>query len=471
MSTGGSLQRRRKRSAGAFALAVAACLLALFAAPAASEGATANLVSNPSFESGVDGWYGYDLSTLSRNTSWAAAGSASLRVSGAVASSAGDYVVVGTDAMPVRPGISYTASAQVDVNAVPAGEATYLQIFWLDANGQPLTNATTSAAGLGGDALTLEARAPTSAYGAQVRIFSYSKLGERWTTYVDDVHLAPTPLDWKRPSLVSPTTVTLGTGFTETDLDPNQDYIVKLPSTTKVGGTVLVGGHNVVIVGGSITIPKGTESDFERSAIYVKEATGTVHIEGVLIDGSGGGEFDGVAINAPEAIVQLQNMRIVGVRGGYDSVHADVVQPWGGVKDLRIDRLSGASNYQGLTIKPDLGPIGSTEIYETDLTATTQGTVDRGGHMLWLTSGVDTCSTGATTLSEVFVQPRPGKTLNSAVWPQHNLLSCPAVGTTSIGWPALPVTGAVQKGSPPEGSFVPAGVAGTAYHSPGYLGG
>jgi hypothetical protein len=284
---------------------------------------------------------------------------------------------------------------------------------------------------------------------------------------------APTgALRWAPPALVEPKTITLGTGYTHTTLPTNRDYIVKLPPTKKVGGTWIDGGHNVVIVGGYITVPPGgsSASTNETTALSIKGATGTVHVEGVLIDGSGGGEFDGVTINAPLATVQLENLRIVGVQGSYDKVHADVVQPWGGVKDLRIDRLTGRSNYQGLTLKPDLGAIGSAELEEVDVTATTEGTVDRGGHMLWLTRGLDTCETFPATLSNVFVTPRPGMQLSGAVWPQKNFSgTCPASGSkTALGWTALPVLGNVQLGPPASGSYVPAGAAGLNYQSPGY---
>jgi hypothetical protein len=281
-----------------------------------------------------------------------------------------------------------------------------------------------------------------------------------------------TTLRWAPPTLVEPKTITLGTGYTHTILPTNRDYIVKLPATKKVGGTWIDGGHNVVIVGGYLTVPQGSSSAStnETTALSIKGATGTVHVEGVLIDGTGGGEFDGVTINAPEATVQLENLRIVGVRGGYEKVHADVVQPWGGVKDLRIDRLTGRSNYQGLTLNPDLGTIGSAELEEVDVTATTEGTVDRGGHMLWLTRGVDTCTTYPITMSNVFVTPRPGKQLAGSVWPQVNFkLGCPASGTKSLlGWPALPVSGNIQLGPPSSGNYVPSGLAGLSYVSPGY---
>jgi hypothetical protein len=154
------------------------------------------------------------------------------------------------------------------------------------------------------------------------------------------------PLRWAPPTLVEPKTIVLGTGYTHTTLATNRDYIIKLPATKKVGATWIDGGRNVVVIGGHLTIPPTSFSPAtnEATALSIKGATGTVHVEGVLIDGSAGGEFDAVTVNAPEATVQLENLRIVGVRGCNEKIHADVVQPWGGVKNLRINRLTGRSS-------------------------------------------------------------------------------------------------------------------------------
>lgn len=296
---------------------------------------------------------------------------------------------------------------------------------------------------------------------------------EEESSFLTNTVTAPAgTLRWAPPPLVEPKTITLGTGYTHTALATNRDYIIKLPTTKKVGGTWIDGGRNVVIVGGYITVPKTNFSAAtnEATALSIKGVTGTVHVEGVLIDGSGGGEFDAVTINAPEATIQLENLRIVGVHGCNEKIHADVVQPWGGVKDLRIDRLTGRSKCQGLTIKPDLGTIGSAELDEVDLTGVKEENVTRGGHLFWLTRGLTTCETYPMALTNVYVTPQPGKTLGAAVWPQANSSwGCPASGTKSfLGWPTLPLTGGVQLGPPSTGSYVPAGVAGLSYRSPGY---
>lgn len=262
-------------------------------------------------------------------------------------------------------------------------------------------------------------------------------------------------LRWPKPTLVNPITVRLGTGYTHTTLSTTQDYIVKLPSTKKYGGTWIEGGHNIVIVGGSVTIPATvTEATTaKRAAIYLKGATGTVHIQGVLIDGAGGAQMDGIDIAAPQATVQLQYDRVVNIRGGQSSWHGDDVQPWGGVRALRIDHFTGSSNFDGLFLDPTYGPIGSVTLSNTNMVATTTPTLDGGGAMLWTNTDLSVCTTYPVSLSNVWIEPRPGWSLAGAVWP-HIL-------ATYGGCPG--VTGYLYKGIPPTGSFVPAGSVGLGY--------
>jgi hypothetical protein len=281
------------------------------------------------------------------------------------------------------------------------------------------------------------------------------------------------PLRWAPPQLSDPLQVDLGDGYTETHLDPTQDAVINLPDTVKRGGVTIDGGHDVVLVGGAIAIPADTEpgaaNDAQRRGIYIRGATGTVHVEGVLITGSGTTEFDGVDINAPRATVQLENLRIGGVHGRFGAFHGDVVQPWGGVRRLRIDRLTGSSNYQGLTLKEDLGPVGSANLSNVDLAGTTEPPLDQGGYLIWLTAGSESCDAFPVRLRNVFVRPRAGRSLGRSVWPGRDSgLPCAARGAGLATWPRLPVTGGVRKGSPRGGSFVPFASVGSGYSSPGY---
>ena len=72
-----------------------------------------------------------------------------------------------------------------------------------------------------------------------------------------------------------------------------------------------------------------------------------MHIEGILIHGETDVMFDGIDINAPEATVQIENVRMTGVWGSDGTEHADAIQTWGGVKDLRVDHLLADGDYQG----------------------------------------------------------------------------------------------------------------------------
>ena len=291
-------------------------------------------------------------------------------------------------------------------------------------------------------------------------------------------------LRYPPPPLEPPTIIKLGTGVTYNKLADGHDYLVKMPVVKKVGTTTLEGGRNIVIIGGYVTLPvlmkASGQPDLSNGAIsrgiYIKNNHGVVHIEGLLVDATGGGMSDGIVIAATDSIVQIENVRVDGVFGFNHQFHADVVQPYGGVKDLRIDKLTGYSAYQGLTIGQDLGPIGSAEISRANLVCIhpqINGRENNGGYMLWFTShggGEDT--TYPLILDEVYIQPRAGRTLGSSVWPPAGFAQCPAViaADDSVAtWPSLPkVKGCIKKGPPPHGDFVPVGVAGLKYVSPGY---
>ena len=292
---------------------------------------------------------------------------------------------------------------------------------------------------------------------------------------------AQAPLRWAPPVLSNPQTVAVPNGFTHLNLSTSRDYILTLPAGGKTGALWIDGGHNVVLIGGQITIPSTADQtdngvDNTDTAIYVKGATGTVHIEGVLIHGETDVMFDGIDINAPEATVQIENVRMTGVWGSDRTEHADAIQTWGGVKDLRVDHLSADGDYQGLTIAPDTGPTESAEIENVDLTVDPTppelaSVTTGGGHMIWMTTGDQTCSSYPITLSSVYIADnRSGLPRSNTVWPEAGgSLACAGVlSGAHVTWPSLPVTGGVTLGAPPDGQFVPAGAVGIGYTSPGY---
>ncbi len=269
-------------------------------------------------------------------------------------------------------------------------------------------------------------------------------------------------LRWPAPALTAPTTIAVAQGDQTLTLDKTKDYILNLGSTTHRGNLTISGGRNVVLKGGAIALPL---TSTKSTALNIVGSVGIVHVEGLLFDGTTH-EMDAIQINAPAATVQVEDVRAVGLLGSFDTNHTDVIQPWGGVKDLRVDHLTADSSYQGIYTRPDQGAIGSVELQNVDLTFNSAKATSSGGYLLWMTNG---CTMAPTTLSNVYITPRLGTSLGSAVWPATNDASCPSklVGNT-VSFPKLPVTGGVIGGAPPAGAFVPASKAGTAYVSPGY---
>lgn len=272
-------------------------------------------------------------------------------------------------------------------------------------------------------------------------------------------------LMWAPPPLQNPVTLRLGTGYTSNTLDDSKDYIIRLPDSVKTGATILTGGRNIVMIGGHIRIPSYAGNHARARAIYIKNNKGTVHIEGIFVDAVADGQGDAVAIDAPESIVQVQNSRFENIIGAYDEFHGDLIQPWGGVEALRVDKLTGSSNYQGLFIPTDLRPVGRVTLRRTNVTALPEWYPgSKGGYMTWINRGP------VYDFAEVYVQPRAGRSLGKTVWPDVEHVTDPVVIENGFAhWPTMPdVTGGVHEGAPPGGDFVPAGVAGLGYVSPGY---
>jgi hypothetical protein len=244
------------------------------------------------------------------------------------------------------------------------------------------------------------------------------------------------------------------------------DVRITLPSTP-VGPITIQNCRNAVLIGGSIRVlPSSTVNGADQRGIYVKGCTGTVHIEGVLIDGNvAGAESDGIAVSAPSAVVQVQNVRIMGLRGSASGNHADVFQPWGGVREYRIDRLTATTNYQGINVKPATNPIGSGTIRRSNIASSGVTPIDNGGYFFWMN-----CNEHPITLEDVYVSPRTGRAFGQSVWPGTTHATCPATVSGGVAsWPLSPSTaGVIRQGAPVGGDFVPAGTAGAGYVSPGY---
>ena len=83
--------------------------------------------------------------------------------------------------------------------------------------------------------------------------------------------------------------------------------------------------------------------------------------------GTTGADFDGIAIAAPNATVEVVNVRVEDVHGHSSGFHGDIIQPFGGVKKFYVDGLTGRSNYQGFSLQETGGQIGSVSLNNVNL--------------------------------------------------------------------------------------------------------
>jgi hypothetical protein len=290
--------------------------------------------------------------------------------------------------------------------------------------------------------------------------------------YCDNVVVQPTSnkLTWAPPVLENPITIYLNAVAEKPTLTEGQDYILVYPNTPKVGALDISGGRNIVIKGGTSYLAYADHNDY---AIRIsRTTTGTVHIEGLLCVGSRyidgvwtEKEGDFLNISAPNTIVQVENCRVENLSGGYTRPphnHADIIQPWGGVKELRVDRLTADSNYQGLQLNADYNTSGSMTFKNVNIKSDPPIENNKGGHMIWL----DTTRKFPVSFSNVYVQPRADRTMFNSLWPQTVTYN----STNNLySWPTETyILGGIYQG-PPAKDFVPSGTVGIGYVSPGYV--
>lgn len=261
---------------------------------------------------------------------------------------------------------------------------------------------------------------------------------------------APTALTWAPPTLEDPETIQLTEDNSSLDLRDNQDYILELPDEPLVvrGGVTISGGRNIVLIGGEIQPTQG-EATREGRALFLQGQTGMVHIEGLLL--AGDDLTEGINLDQRDgAVVQLQNIRVETVNGEEEGHHADVIQSWAGPSELRVDRLSGSTTYQGMFLLPnqfgDQDPPREFDLRNVDLVG--QG---GSGYLLWRDD-----ATWPISLTNVWVNPADrGAERDKVLWARGE--------QNRDSWDD------VRIGVPPGGPFVPEGAAGVGYESPGYL--
>jgi hypothetical protein len=253
------------------------------------------------------------------------------------------------------------------------------------------------------------------------------------------------------------------------------------------GGLRLNGGRNIVIMGSVFTVgtawlPGGDNCGLCIGSNGTSVSGRVVHVEGSKFTGPLLG--DGIQIFDGNAIVQLENDHDVLSHGADGGVHADIVQPWGGERELRIDGFTGYTTCQGGNWKRDLGsPAYNGPIYlrRTNF----RDTANLCGYLSWVSTPKNTnLFTDGT--NGFWIQQGPGRTFQHSIWPDETSSTPPLVQSDAAGtfatYPNLNgvdgtqmwrtwtggANGQIRQGVPPGGDFVPAASVGIGYVTPGY---
>ena len=264
---------------------------------------------------------------------------------------------------------------------------------------------------------------------------------------------AAATLYWPRPVLSNPTTIRVTNDNAQLFLEPQRDYVIEMPSTpvTVSGGVWIKGGRNLVVVGGEIyddtPIPPGTSPD-QAYGLYLRDQTGTVHLEGLWIHGRGIGQALVLAEDLG-ATVQVQHSRFETLHP-VGSVHTDGIQTWAGPFRLRLFDVTIVTAGVGLQTQPHQFVPVTIDAWEYRRVNIRQTTDD--AYALWRYPG----SGGWwREIHENFWVKNRG----NLAWPDLSHWNPGADGAIEGD--------RIRLGVPPGGDFVPDGFAGVRYTTPG----
>jgi hypothetical protein len=275
-------------------------------------------------------------------------------------------------------------------------------------------------------------------------------------------------LTWAPPKLQHPVTYHVsGNGPGTILARAGQDSVVVWDSPTH-RRIRFSGGRHWVIRGGEVNNDRPWRNRDDQSGLQFEHATGTVFIEGMYIHGGYG--TDGIRLGAggSDTTLIVQNSRVIERFSGDDGYHADVLQVYGGVRSLKVDRLTGSGDYQGQMWKQEKGTVfGPTDFRRVNFRATAP-------ELNPMINLVMKAPTQPVVLSEVYSRPDSrfahGDFCRANVPAAAAHCGKDAFGRKYVTWSGTPirVTGRVTQGVPFGGDFVPSGTAGMRYHSPGY---
>lgn len=279
--------------------------------------------------------------------------------------------------------------------------------------------------------------------------------------------LSESRLTWAPPKLSKPVTYRVsGDGPGVIRARAGQDSIVVFRGAVH-RRIRMEGGRHWIVRGGEISNDKPRRNVEEQSGFEFRGVTGTAFVEGVLIHGRYG--KDGIRVaEGDRTTLVVQNSRIVDRVAGSTGYHADVIQPYGGIKALKVDRMTGSGDFQGLMWKQEPGTrFGPTDMRRVNF----RTSAVRAAYMIKF---IMSRPTGRVTLTHVYNEPgrrlADGDFCRAQVPARSARCGTDASGRKYVTWSRtrIAVDGRITQGVPPGGDFVPPGVAGLRYVSPGY---
>ena len=254
------------------------------------------------------------------------------------------------------------------------------------------------------------------------------------------------------PPLSAPTTITVSDRNNKLYLAEGKDYRINLPPRPlrSVGGLLIVGGRNVVLIGGEIsreTPIAPSEPVSNAYGLYLKEQTGTVHLEGLWIHGRGIGQAL-VLDESRGATIQVQSSRFEALHP-VGHVHTDGIQSFRGPNRLLLTNVTIRTAGVGIQTMPhQFGPValGTWEFRRVNVQQTTPD-----AYALWKAAHA---GGWWREIHENFWVDNRGY----LAWPDESYWN-----------PAGPARVEGQRfriGVPRDGDFVPIGAVGVGYSAP-----
>ncbi|MFK7849212.1 MAG: hypothetical protein AB8G77_28245 [Rhodothermales bacterium] len=277
-------------------------------------------------------------------------------------------------------------------------------------------------------------------------------------------------------------------------LEDGFDYKIVLPDTALTHRLDIWGGGNLCIIGGAFKLKGYDDTNTNKAALAFwygnsdRVDTRTIHVEGLLFDMAEARDRDALALNDENAIFQVQNVRFENINGDHLGLHPDAIENWGGAKEVRIYKSTVITDHQGFLLSPlqptQTDPLEYVDIQKVDFRRNDGQYGSYPDHKcpiyLWLVHyQQESCMTytRGAFLSDVYAKHADSCWdfgMNDAMPNTIQPLGCLAEVNErgdEMSWPQFGFTGVMKQGTPPGGEYVPEGVAGIGYESPGYTSG